>query len=167
MFWFPNFFWIKKLSSVLKISPGYHSGLLTYELEKGKEWQGEVQTSCRPFTVALQTTHGPQSRVWEPLCKLLALNKVSIRNVVPVCHFTVTAKWWGAKRIDYALYCPDVLTAFPTVALPHLFHASYWESTDVVAFILRQVIWSIARSHSSLLSKMHLFFVKREGWSHS
>lgn len=52
----------------------------------------------------------------------------------------VTAKWWGAKRIDYALYCPEVLTAFPTVALPHLFHASYWESTDVVAFILRQVL---------------------------
>ncbi|XP_026986585.1 membrane-associated phosphatidylinositol transfer protein 3 isoform X3 [Sagmatias obliquidens] len=52
----------------------------------------------------------------------------------------ITAKWWGSKRIDYALYCPDVLTAFPTVALPHLFHASYWESTDVVAFILRQVM---------------------------
>ncbi|XP_038615545.1 membrane-associated phosphatidylinositol transfer protein 3 isoform X1 [Tachyglossus aculeatus] len=52
----------------------------------------------------------------------------------------ITAKWWGTKRIDYALYCPDVLTAFPTVALPHLFHASYWESTDVVAFILRQVM---------------------------
>ncbi|KAG9485923.1 hypothetical protein GDO78_008813, partial [Eleutherodactylus coqui] len=50
----------------------------------------------------------------------------------------ITANWWGTKRIDYALYCPDVLTAFPTVALPHLFHASYWESTDVVAFILRQ-----------------------------
>lgn len=46
--------------------------------------------------------------------------------------------------MDYALYCPDALTAFPTVALPHLFHASYWESADVVAFILRQVgpgIW--------------------------
>uniref|UniRef100_A0A8C1U6K1 Membrane-associated phosphatidylinositol transfer protein 3 n=1 Tax=Cyprinus carpio TaxID=7962 RepID=A0A8C1U6K1_CYPCA len=48
--------------------------------------------------------------------------------------------WWGSKRLDYALYCPDVLTAFPTVALPHLFHASYWESTDVVAFLLRQVM---------------------------
>uniref|UniRef100_A0AAX7VJP4 DDHD domain-containing protein n=1 Tax=Astatotilapia calliptera TaxID=8154 RepID=A0AAX7VJP4_ASTCA len=44
------------------------------------------------------------------------------------------------KRMDYALYCPDALTAFPTVALPHLFHASYWESTDVVSFILRQVM---------------------------
>ena len=53
----------------------------------------------------------------------------------------VAAKWWGQKRIDYALYCPDALTAFPTVALPHLFHASYWESTDVVSFLLRQVSW--------------------------
>ncbi|XP_045152692.1 membrane-associated phosphatidylinositol transfer protein 2 isoform X4 [Echinops telfairi] len=52
----------------------------------------------------------------------------------------IAARWWGPKRIDYALYCPDALTAFPTVALPHLFHASYWESTDVVSFLLRQVM---------------------------
>ncbi|XP_030633987.1 membrane-associated phosphatidylinositol transfer protein 3 [Chanos chanos] len=52
----------------------------------------------------------------------------------------ISSTWWGSARIDYALYCPDVLTAFPTVALPHLFHASYWESTDVVAFVLRQVM---------------------------
>ncbi|MEQ2215314.1 hypothetical protein XENOCAPTIV_030591, partial [Xenoophorus captivus] len=50
----------------------------------------------------------------------------------------VAARWWGTKRLDFALYCPDALTAFPTVALPHLFHASYWESTDVVSFLLRQ-----------------------------
>ncbi|XP_066467425.1 membrane-associated phosphatidylinositol transfer protein 1 isoform X1 [Tiliqua scincoides] len=49
-------------------------------------------------------------------------------------------RWWGAKRIDYSLYCPEALTAFPTITLPHLFHASYWESADVAAFILRQVI---------------------------
>ncbi|VFV28797.1 membrane-associated phosphatidylinositol transfer [Lynx pardinus] len=61
-------------------------------------------------------------------------------SLAPAGVAHITAKWWGAKRIDYALYCPDVLTAFPTVALPHLFHASYWESTDVVAFILRQVM---------------------------
>ncbi|KAG8517081.1 Membrane-associated phosphatidylinositol transfer protein 3 [Galemys pyrenaicus] len=61
-------------------------------------------------------------------------------SLAPEGASRITAKWWGAKRIDYALYCPDVLTAFPTVALPHLFHASYWESTDVVAFILRQVM---------------------------
>lgn len=53
--------------------------------------------------------------------------------------FAVAARWWGTKRLDFALYCPDALTAFPTVALPHLFHASYWESTDVVSFLLRQV----------------------------
>ncbi|KAJ7309764.1 hypothetical protein JRQ81_007830 [Phrynocephalus forsythii] len=60
----------------------------------------------------------------------------------------IAAKWWGTKRIDYALYCPDALTAFPTVALPHLFHASYWESTDVVSFLLRQVM---RHEHSSIL----------------
>uniref|UniRef100_A0A6I8NXN2 Phosphatidylinositol transfer protein membrane associated 1 n=1 Tax=Ornithorhynchus anatinus TaxID=9258 RepID=A0A6I8NXN2_ORNAN len=52
----------------------------------------------------------------------------------------ILERWWGTKRIDYSLYCPEALTAFPTVSLPHLFHASYWESADVVAFILRQVI---------------------------
>ncbi|KAJ8385058.1 hypothetical protein AAFF_G00195880 [Aldrovandia affinis] len=52
----------------------------------------------------------------------------------------ISSTWWGSKRLDYALYCPDVLTSFPTVALPHLFHTSYWESTDVVAFVLRQVM---------------------------
>uniref|UniRef100_A0A8C7NTK2 DDHD domain-containing protein n=1 Tax=Oncorhynchus mykiss TaxID=8022 RepID=A0A8C7NTK2_ONCMY len=55
-------------------------------------------------------------------------------------HRAVAARWWGTKRMDFALYCPDALTAFPTVALPHLFHASYWESTDVVSFLLRQVM---------------------------
>ena len=34
-------------------------------------------------------------------------------------------KWWGNKRIDYALYCPDGLTNFPTNCLPHLFHSRY------------------------------------------
>ncbi|XP_039938271.1 membrane-associated phosphatidylinositol transfer protein 3 isoform X2 [Hirundo rustica] len=67
-------------------------------------------------------------------------NSGSAESLPSACLTNITAKWWGTKRIDYALYCPDVLTAFPTVALPHLFHASYWESTDVVAFILRQVM---------------------------
>lgn len=51
----------------------------------------------------------------------------------------MTQKWWGTKRLDYALYCPEGLANFPTNALPHLFHASYWESLDVIAFILRQL----------------------------
>ncbi|XP_051971902.1 membrane-associated phosphatidylinositol transfer protein 2-like isoform X2 [Xyrauchen texanus] len=59
---------------------------------------------------------------------------------VPLDIEQVASRWWGTKRIDFALYCPDALTAFPTVALPHLFHASYWESTDVVSFLLRQVM---------------------------
>nr|XP_036870125.1 membrane-associated phosphatidylinositol transfer protein 2 isoform X12 [Manis javanica] len=79
------------------------------------------------------TTLGPCSqarRVSPSLERAPHLPDLDIREVA--------AKWWGQKRIDYALYCPDALTAFPTVALPHLFHASYWESTDVVSFLLRQ-----------------------------
>uniref|UniRef100_G3NZZ9 DDHD domain-containing protein n=1 Tax=Gasterosteus aculeatus aculeatus TaxID=481459 RepID=G3NZZ9_GASAC len=60
-------------------------------------------------------------------------------DLCPFCPSTSLSRWWGTKRLDFALYCPDALTAFPTVALPHLFHASYWESTDVVSFLLRQV----------------------------
>ncbi|XP_059401231.1 membrane-associated phosphatidylinositol transfer protein 2-like isoform X3 [Carassius carassius] len=63
----------------------------------------------------------------------------------------IAARWWGTKRIDFALYCPDALTAFPTVALPHLFHASYWESTDVVSFLLRQVM----RHENSSVLELH------------
>uniref|UniRef100_A0A6Q2YGV8 DDHD domain-containing protein n=1 Tax=Esox lucius TaxID=8010 RepID=A0A6Q2YGV8_ESOLU len=62
------------------------------------------------------------------------------KKVRPFLSFGLASRWWGSKRMDYALYCPDALTAFPTVALPHLFHASYWESTDVVSFLLRQVM---------------------------
>lgn len=54
-------------------------------------------------------------------------------------YHLVQQKWWGSKRMDYALYCPEGLSNFPTNALPHLFHASYWESCDVIAFILRQI----------------------------
>ena len=53
---------------------------------------------------------------------------------------SVSSKWWGNKRLDYMLYCPEVLHSFPVRALPPLFHASFWESTDVAAFVLRQVV---------------------------
>ncbi|KAL8576133.1 hypothetical protein ACOMHN_001483 [Nucella lapillus] len=52
----------------------------------------------------------------------------------------VNSKWWGTKRLDYVLYCPDALHSFPSTALTPLFHSSFWESADVVAFILRQVV---------------------------
>ncbi|XP_017346482.1 membrane-associated phosphatidylinositol transfer protein 3 [Ictalurus punctatus] len=61
-------------------------------------------------------------------------------NKLSLTITNISSSWWGSKRLDYALYCPDILTAFPTVALPQLFHASYWESTDVVAFLLRVVM---------------------------
>lgn len=52
----------------------------------------------------------------------------------------VTSRWWGNKRLDFVLYCPEILHSFPVSALPHLFHASFWESSDVTSFILRQVL---------------------------
>nr|XP_054587680.1 membrane-associated phosphatidylinositol transfer protein 2 isoform X4 [Nothobranchius furzeri] len=91
----------------------------------------------------------PSSPVTGPLFRVLRrASEVSIASQVSgmADSFTATnianiaARWWGTKRLDFALYCPDALTAFPTVALPHLFHASYWESTDVVSFLLRQVM---------------------------
>ncbi|XP_035235939.1 membrane-associated phosphatidylinositol transfer protein 2-like isoform X1 [Anguilla anguilla] len=91
----------------------------------------------------------PPSPVTAPRCRgLRRASEVSIGSQVSGMADTYTAsnivniaaRWWGTKRMDFALYCPDALTAFPTVALPHLFHASYWESTDVVSFLLRQVM---------------------------
>lgn len=82
-----------------------------------------------------------------PTPVLRRLSEVSVQSTVSgladnIPLLTMNAlqqKWWGSKRLDYALYCPEGLTNFPTNALPHLFHASYWESSDVIAFILRQV----------------------------
>lgn len=62
-----------------------------------------------------------------------------VDNIPLITMNALQQKWWGSKRLDYALYCPEGLTNFPTNALPHLFHASYWESSDVIAFILRQI----------------------------
>lgn len=76
---------------------------------------------------------------WLKLLKWGQAGGVRLRDGLTGALCTVLERWWGLKRIDYSLYCPDALTAFPTITLPHLFHASYWESSDVVAFILRQV----------------------------
>ncbi|XP_048100485.1 membrane-associated phosphatidylinositol transfer protein 2-like [Alosa alosa] len=91
----------------------------------------------------------PSSPLTAPLCRVHRRgSEVSMASQVSgmADSYTATnianiaARWWGSKRLDFALYCPDALTAFPTIALPHLFHASYWESTDVVSFLLRQVM---------------------------
>ncbi|XP_022651080.1 protein retinal degeneration B-like isoform X1 [Varroa destructor] len=61
--------------------------------------------------------------------------------VVPLSTIqTLSSRWWGNKRIDYALYCPEGLANFPAQSLPHLFHASYWESSDVASFVIRQLV---------------------------
>ena len=62
-----------------------------------------------------------------------------IDNVPLTTINALQCRWWGNKRLDYALYCPEGLSNFPAHALPHLFHASHWESSDVIAFILRQI----------------------------
>ncbi|KAH9515200.1 hypothetical protein Btru_019493 [Bulinus truncatus] len=83
---------------------------------------------------------------------------------------SVTSGWWGVKRVDYVLYCPDALHSFPTQALPHLFHSSFWESTDLVAFILRQVLKQnevlVDAGHGVARGSMASFKIKspREKW---
>ena len=57
-----------------------------------------------------------------------------------MCNLSaVTNNWWGIKRLDYSVYCPEALQNFPSTALPYLLHASVWESSDIIAFMLRQV----------------------------
>lgn len=100
-----------------------------------------VQSNPQIFTDNL-SVGGPSS-----ISHLRRLSEVSIQSTIsgvvdslPLHTINaLTQKWWGTKRLDYALYCPEGLANFPTNALPHLFHASYWESSDVIAFILRQV----------------------------
>ncbi|CAF1223857.1 unnamed protein product, partial [Didymodactylos carnosus] len=52
----------------------------------------------------------------------------------------IRREWWGSRRIDYILYCPESLMSQPAHILPIVFHSSYWESRDVIAFILRNII---------------------------
>lgn len=55
------------------------------------------------------------------------------------CIILVRQTWWGSRRVDYIVYCPESLMSQPSHVLPIVFHSSYWESRDVVAFILRKV----------------------------
>ena len=45
------------------------------------------------------------------------------------------SNWWGENRIDYVLYAPEKIANLPKKSLPYIFHACFWESTDVAAFI--------------------------------
>ncbi|KAK5968743.1 hypothetical protein GCK32_012042 [Trichostrongylus colubriformis] len=66
---------------------------------------------------------------------------------------------WGNKRMDHVLYCPTAMVALPSSALPNILHASYWESLDTAAFILRQFVRSeesIATTLSASLNHLPL-----------
>ncbi|KAM3722567.1 Protein retinal degeneration [Dirofilaria immitis] len=49
---------------------------------------------------------------------------------------------WGNHRIDHILHCPHAMITLPSSSLPNVLHASYWESDDVAAFILKQFLHS-------------------------
>ncbi|KJE96268.1 retinal degeneration B-PD [Capsaspora owczarzaki ATCC 30864] len=49
-------------------------------------------------------------------------------------------QWWGERRVDYEVYFPKGIESFPRSALMHILHSSYWESKDVAAFIVREVL---------------------------
>ncbi|XP_046390635.1 protein retinal degeneration B isoform X2 [Ischnura elegans] len=108
-----------------------------------------VQANPQLFvdSVSGATKAGTHGTTAGPGVHLRRMSEVSIQSTMSGVNDSLplqtinalSQKWWGPKRLDYALYCPEGLANFPTNALPHLFHASYWESLDVIAFILRQV----------------------------
>uniref|UniRef100_A0A915ICV0 DDHD domain-containing protein n=1 Tax=Romanomermis culicivorax TaxID=13658 RepID=A0A915ICV0_ROMCU len=76
----------------------------------------------------------PKSRELTPEASNLENESTSSSDTLE----TVKKDWWGDKRLDYALHCPEGLGTFPVVALPGIIHSSFWESHDVVAFLIRQ-----------------------------
>lgn len=66
---------------------------------------------------------------------------------------------WGSKRMDHVLYCPSAMMALPSSALPNILHASYWESFDTTAFLLREFVRSeetVPATLSSILNRLPL-----------
>lgn len=59
---------------------------------------------------------------------------------------------WGPCRVDHELYCPPEMNSLPTMALPSILHASYWESKDLSSFILRQFLRFDELSASSMFN---------------
>ena len=47
------------------------------------------------------------------------------------------------------------LANFPTNSLPHLFHSSYWESSDVISFMLRQILGQVGLVDPYIMSLFH------------
>ncbi|XP_070205343.1 protein retinal degeneration B-like [Littorina saxatilis] len=101
-----------------------------------------IQTNLKLFTDCPRSSTSPGHPVLQRQLSNSSMTSVTSglgENTVSAIT-NVTSRWWGSKRMDYVLYCPDALHSFPTSALAPLFHSSFWESTDAVAFILRQVL---------------------------
>ncbi|RUS73636.1 hypothetical protein EGW08_018609, partial [Elysia chlorotica] len=101
-----------------------------------------IQSRLKLFTQQLSEREGATSKSLQRQASFTSVCSTSsgLGDNTVSCITNVTRNWWGAKRMDYVLYCPEALHSFPTNALPHLFHSSFWESTDVAAFILRQIL---------------------------
>ncbi|XP_067120627.1 protein retinal degeneration B-like isoform X3 [Centruroides vittatus] len=100
-----------------------------------------IQMYSHLFMDSTTCTSPAVNRGRRPSEASITSNVSGVNDTIPLASISsISQRWWGTKRLDYALYCPDGLTNFPLNALPYLFHASYWESTDVIAFILRQII---------------------------
>ncbi|XP_062523051.1 membrane-associated phosphatidylinositol transfer protein 2-like isoform X2 [Corticium candelabrum] len=79
--------------------------------------------------------------------------------------------WWSDERLDYVVYCPEVVESFPRMTVPTWMHVSYWESRDVAAFIVRQILQHNYVSDTEPTSVTHsdVPFVPvqpREHWNH-
>lgn len=59
------------------------------------------------------------------------------------------SNWWGTKRIDYMTYSPEGLQQFPLSTLIQLCYNSYWESKDIVTFILWQILQDSYSTHQA------------------
>uniref|UniRef100_A0A8C2WKZ3 Phosphatidylinositol transfer protein membrane associated 2 n=1 Tax=Cyclopterus lumpus TaxID=8103 RepID=A0A8C2WKZ3_CYCLU len=115
----------------------YPSSPVTGPLSRGQRRASEISIASQVSGMADSYT---STNIANSNNRRLSTFHLTCLHPIYSVPIAVAARWWGTKRLDFALYCPDALTAFPTVALPHLFHASYWESTDVVSFLLRQVM---------------------------
>ncbi|CAH8498424.1 unnamed protein product [Schistosoma turkestanicum] len=58
----------------------------------------------------------------------------------------VQQSWWGPKRVDYNVHCPEAIQNILARARPSILHASYWESKDVASFIIRQLLETLGLS---------------------
>ncbi|CAF3544607.1 unnamed protein product [Rotaria sp. Silwood1] len=79
--------------------------------------------------------------------------------------------WWGSRRVDYIVYCPEFLMSQPAHVLPIVFHSSYWESRDVMSFILRNITrnqeqFHLFNSHTNVNSYSFAPMKPTERWLH-